>query len=246
MNGLKENVMNLEPPTDWGSDPIAEFMDLLRSNTFATFENCRQHYDRLVAINGVYTRLIDHLDDANAWFKSLFLLNAHACYLGAIQLSCGGQLPQSHMVLRGCIENSLYGFFFHIHPEKEKIWESRQDTPENARMVRAEFKIGAIMKQFGKTDESIGPVVTELYNMTIDLGAHPNVWGLYPHLDLPDDDPSWLGLRYVTDEVSDIVIGLQNCARAGICSLSIFGHVFEQKSSDLGLSSKIEKLKSGL
>lgn len=238
--------MNLDPPTNWGSDSIAKFIDLARSNMFATFDNFEEQFDRLVAVDGAYTRLIDNLDDTDAWFTNLFLLNAHACYLGGVQLGCSGQLPQSYMVLRGCLESSLYGFFFHNHPEKEQIWTSRHNSQENTKRVKAEFQITKMLKQFEQVDTTTGSIITQLYNMTIDLGAHPNVWGMFPHLDLPTDDSAGLGLKYITDDMSDIVIALENCARVGICCLSVFSHICQKKFADLGLPIDIDKLKSGL
>lgn len=219
-------------------------MDTARSSTFATFENCKQHYNRLVAVEGAYTRLIYGLDETDASSNNLFLLAAHAAYLSGTQLACGGQLPPCYMVLRGCLENALYASFFHSHPNKKHVWERRHDSPENARQVRDEFRIGQMLSEFGRIDPSLGPVVRQVYELAIDLGAHPNVWGLYPHLSLPKD--GWQKLRYITDDVSDIVIGLQNCARVGICSLGVFRHMFEKKFADLGISAELDRLKRDL
>ena len=40
-------AISYEVPTDWGQDPLSEFIDTTRQNTIATFANLRPQYSRL-------------------------------------------------------------------------------------------------------------------------------------------------------------------------------------------------------
>lgn len=111
----------LQPPPGWGGDSLSEFIELTRRNTFATFVQARPVWERLTTIDSLFRRAIDAMNNSRAWFAGFFLLRSHASYLGAVRLSASTQFAETYMVLRGCLENALYGLFIHENP-KNPLW----------------------------------------------------------------------------------------------------------------------------
>jgi len=125
-----------------GQDKLSAFIDGARRNTFATFANLRGIYTLLEEINEAFFKFNENLLNPSDPFAAFFSLKAHSSYLGSVRLSTSGQLPEAYMVLRGCLENSLYGFYFHRKPESGKTWLRRHEDEESRRRVRDEFKAG--------------------------------------------------------------------------------------------------------
>jgi len=97
----------INKPPDWGQDPLSKFIKDAWHNTYATFANLKPQYTHLEAIHSAYQKIKDNLINTPEWFASFFLMRAHASYLGGVQLSFSGQIPEAYMVLRGCLENRL-------------------------------------------------------------------------------------------------------------------------------------------
>src|SRR5712691_11655393 len=92
-------------PADWGQDALSEFIETARQNTLATFANLRPQYNRLREIHLLYHDLVNNLHNTPDWFSAFFVMRAHASYLGSVRLALSGQVPETYIVLRGCLEN---------------------------------------------------------------------------------------------------------------------------------------------
>jgi len=107
-------------------------------------------------------------------FELFFFLKAHSSFLAAIGLAIGTQIPEAYMVLRGVVENSLYGLYIHKKPELAEIWLSRHESEANKKALKEKFKIGDMLSLLETTDSKLGKISRSLYERTIDYGAHPN------------------------------------------------------------------------
>src|SRR5713101_7380058 len=116
------------PPKGWGDDEITKFFDVLRENAYATYANLRPWFQKLVAIDSAYRKLIDSLHNSQDWFAAFFLLRAHSNYRTAVRLSTSGQLPETYTALRSCLENGLYGLYLSKNPGSRETWLRRHDS----------------------------------------------------------------------------------------------------------------------
>lgn len=80
------------------------------------------------------------------------------------------------MVMRGCLENALYGLYV-LHKDSGAFdrWMCRHDSDDAKRIVRNEFTIACVKKTLEDMDPKHVVVVSQLYDKTVDIGAHPNV-----------------------------------------------------------------------
>lgn len=234
-----------EPPTGWGDDSLSQFTDTFRNNIFASFVRLRPAYERLAAIDKGYRLIGENLLNPPDWFVALFLLRTHSSYLGGAHLALAGQLPESYMLLRGCVENAVYAFYFHKNPDSHERWLRRHDNPKAKKVVEHEFKIRALLRLLSKHDEKLGNAASMLYERSIDYGGHPNERAVTQMLKLTKNEAQRrFDLNYLTGHIRAMDLCLKTAAQAGVCGL--FEYVFPERYALLGLTDQIRNLQGGL
>lgn len=163
-----------DAPNDWGEDSLSEFIEQAWRNTIASFANHRKEYERLRDIHILYTDLIRHLDNSPDWFVGFFLMRAHSAYLASVRLVLSTQVADVYIVLRGCLETSLYGLYLSGHPKSAETWIRRGDNEASKRLVKNEFTIKNVLSYLKTVDPPEASVASLLYERTIDYGGHPN------------------------------------------------------------------------
>ena len=70
--------MPLEPaPKGWGQDEVTRFLDSVRGNSFATYEQLKPQFQKVIAIDVAYRQLQESLFNTSDWFAAFFLMRAH-------------------------------------------------------------------------------------------------------------------------------------------------------------------------
>jgi hypothetical protein len=236
-------TISYEVPRDWGQDPLSEFIETTRENTIATFGNLRPEYNRLRDIHIFYRDLVENLNNSLDWFSTFFVLRAHASYLGGVRFALSGQVFETYMVLRGCLENALYGFYFHRNPASQETWLRRSDDKKSKDRVRSEFTIGTLLRCLQSVDRETHRIAKQLYDQTIDYGAHPNEAGVLTMLEKTEDG---YRVNYLTGGTLPFQLALKTTAQIGVCSLRIFGNVYSERFDILQLKERLRQLETGL
>lgn len=237
----------LQPPPGWGRDNLSQFIEVARRNTFATFVQARPVWDRLDTIDTLFRRAIEAMNNSRAWFAGFFLLRAHASYLGAVRLSTSTQFAETYMVLRGCLENALYGLFVHENLTLGPVWLRRHEDKTSKQKVRAEFRIGRMFSLVKTKDRTTGTAARSLYERTIDYGAHPNERALTSVLRQTENaDSIRFDVDYLSSTPEPLALCLQTTAQVGVCSLRIFRLVIPERFTILGLSDDLDNASRGL
>ena len=240
-----KNEMKIPPK--WGEDPLSQFIKDAWHNTYATFVNLKPEFLRLMAIHSAYQKIIQNLINTPEWFAGFFLMRAHSAYLAGARLSLSGQVNEAYMVLRGCIENSLYGLHISDNPDTREVWLCRDDDEDCKRKSKNEFTAKNVFNSLKSKDEKIHLIAKELYETTIDYGAHPNELGLLSMMRTTQDQHKIdFMVDYLTGNSTPLRLSMKMTARVGVFSLFIFKLVFKERFDILGISNRLEKLKQGL
>jgi hypothetical protein len=235
-----------DPPGGWAADGLSEFIDSTRRNVFASFAHLRPAYRLLSDVDAGFKLIAENLTNPPDWFVVIFLLRAHSSFLGAAHLSLSGQLPEAYMLLRGSLENAVYGLYFHLKPKSYEPWLRRHDSLAAAKAVRAEFKIAAMLRLIGKIDPPLGSVAQTLYEHTIDFGAHPNERGVTQMLRMTKGEQRRIDLSYLSGHNPPMKLCLRRVAQGGVCDLKLFRHALRERFDLIGLSEQISRLENGL
>jgi hypothetical protein len=238
--------MSIDIPKDWGKDELTTYINDARHNLFATYANLGI-FRRFQHIDKVYRTIIENISNTKDWFPVFFLLRTHASYLTAVQLSASGQIPEAYMVLRGCLENAFYGFNIYKNPSLTETWLKRNDDENWKRLVKNKFQIKAILDSLKGMNKNLGTSAKELYERTIEYGAHPNPHGILTLVRQEQQDRFIrFDLAYLQGNTKPHALCLKTTAQVGLCCLMIFKVVYKERFDLLGLSDGIEKLSKGL
>lgn len=238
------NELNLPP--EWGKDRITKFLEDTRGNSFATFVKDKPFFKCLVDIENLFHSAIDCMENSEHWFPLLFFLKAHSAFLAAIRLGIATQTPEAFMVLRGVVENSLYGLYIYKNPKLAPIWLSRHKDKKSMEEVKEKFKIGFMLQALEITDPALEKAARELYDRTIDYGAHPNERSLSLALKRTNlKDGFKLDLRYLTDDALAIEFCLKSTAQIGVLSLKILQLIISERFKIAELDIKLESISKG-
>lgn len=185
----------------------------------------------------VHRSLLASLDRLNAAFDNipsatieggalppLLFSQAHSAFLGAVRFSLAGQVHVAYMALRGCIESALYAFIMKKQPSSQEAWVNRKT---NRSLCRNIFNANTILPLLKEVDPPLGQIVEEIYQTTIDRGAHPNVLSLGSHVDFDEwDAKNKLSNILLLPATSTAVLAaLSCCLVAGAAAASLSKHV---------------------
>ncbi len=239
--------MPLPPPPNWEANEITKFIDAARTNEFATFANLKSDVARFADIDLAYRKAINGLNHSKDWFTSFFVLRSHSNFLAACRLSWSGQIPESYVVLRSCLENALYGLYLARHLNSQETWLRRHDDEAGKRKVKNEFKIRTLLGFATTVDRKEGSIARTLYERTIDFGAHPNELALMQTLQINEnDDPGEFKSNYLDGDSVYLREVLKTTVQVGACALSLFRSVNPERFDIIGLTDLLRHVKEGL
>lgn len=237
-----ENYHNKIP--GWGKDSISKFIENAIHNTYATFNNLKPQHTRLNEINCIFEKILQNLDNTSDWFISFFFFRSHSAFLAGVRLTMSGQIPEAYMVLRGCLENALYALYLKRHPEDQKTWIRRHNDEKSKKKVQREFAIRKILNYLQSEHNSLYLRTNELYEKTIDLGAHPNPKGLFSMLRKSGNGENvFFESIYLSEHSPPLQACLKSCSQIGVCSLMMFRRIYKERFDLLELSSLLDDLR---
>lgn len=243
-----DSPQGIQPhPPNWTKDSLSSFIESAHQNTFATFVNIKPAFSHLQKISEVFDKAIGHLNNVKEWFVVFFILRAHSAYLAGIRLSTSGQVCEAFMVLRGCLEVALYGYYFYRNPGKAEMWMRRHDDEKSKKVVRNEFLIGKMLDLLEKESPGTGKLMRQLYERCIDYGAHPNERSMTSNMRrMTEGKETRFDLIYIDNGRLPTRMCMKTNAQVGICALQTFREIFSTRFKIIQLDEEIEKLSRGL
>jgi hypothetical protein len=147
-------VQGRKPP-DWGHDRLSGFLNIASDNVLGTFVQLRDEYNRLRRIDDTFADFTENLLNPPDPIALLLMLQAHASYRAAAELAMTCQSAPAFMAMRGCVESSLYGFYFHRNPQTFEVWASRHVNDAGRRAVQAKFTIRRLKDCLAASDPAV-------------------------------------------------------------------------------------------
>ena len=234
-------------PPGWGSDHISRYLVSTQENRWAAFVHLQPIWDHLVRIDQQFERATDNLSHQSRIalvFALQFLVRSRSSFLAGVQTCTGGQLAETYMLLRGCLESALYGLHITQRKEALEIWLRRDEGEAPKKRMRNAFAFGPLLTALESLDPETGPVARRLYEQTIDYGAHPNPYSLLTQSTRTEQEKSVdFSQTWITGDCIAMRLCLKTTAEVGLCALHIFRHVFPTKFDILGITEKIRILR---
>lgn len=172
----------MQTPPGWGADPVSDFLAKAQRNTFASFVAHQPEYQRLCDIDRGFREVLNALNDlppepVEEFYASFLCFRSHACFLAATGLSLAGQAYESAAVSRTGLECVLYGLLMARRPGAADVWHHRHDDAKSFATMRRMFRAADVLSHLEEVNINLGANVRRVYEMLIDLGAHPKPGG---------------------------------------------------------------------
>ena len=240
----------MQPPPGWGLEPLTDFLQSSTRNAWATYmqpetSELVRHAQR---IDAVFQEAIDLMSGPNADFvEALMLVNACCAFRTAVQLAMETKSSETFPVIRTCLEYSMLAVHMHRNPQLVETWLRRGESLEHRKAVRRHFQTSAMLDTLTMSHNAIGERVSNLYELSIDFGAHPNEQALFGRLSidhLPNGD-----VRFQTmmlGNVATVPAILKSALQAGVTALECFWLIYRERFDLMHTTDPIEALKQGL
>lgn len=156
---------------------------------------------------------------------AVLAINSYYSFLGATRIALSGQLVAVFPLIRHCLECACYAYLMTEKPELNQVWSDRHNGSDELRSCRKTFgnAVADVALSIKAKQEQLGSLIDDIYQASIDFGAHPNAKSIFPHISLSDvEEGTEVSLTCLYGEY-DIRCqqGLIACAETGIASMFV-------------------------
>ena len=227
----------------WGKDKLTQEIEGAFCNIGVSFLNLKPYFELLKKSHSIFSDACELMSwsTLDGFIACSLFARTAACFLGAVRLSCSGQLTETWVLLRACIENSLYAFYIFNNPERAEIWLNRQNDKECKNKCKQTFRVGNIWEELKAESRSLSSEAKEFYDNTIDWGARPNERSLSINF-VEKQDGSGYELCTMNVEPNFLKAMVISTVIASSLMFRIFSLVFPDVLNQPNLAVKIDNL----
>ena len=231
-------------PEAWGRDELTKFFGLNEEQMFASAATYPEWMKVVVRLDEILvTRASDvfhEVDEARQVSAQLFM-RAFGTYRAASRLALSGQVFETFVLLRSIIESSAYAWKCAHSEEHRKAWLARADDEEGRKASKKLFKWVDIMGEIKDKYPRFGPAMSQAYDKTIDLGAHPNVEGIQLSSDVKQTDKDKFELLAIYMHGADaVLLAVLELTKVMNYTYQLMIQVVGERMRILGLDEKME------
>jgi hypothetical protein len=238
---------SISDPEGWQDDSLSRFFALSEYNTRVMFVKYQLQWQ---LFNDIQNLLDEFVNDFGPLEENepevndvpLFLfMRAHAAYVGALRLVVAVHFVESYPLMRSALENALYAFYFKNHPKAASAWRKRHDGDAAKEDAKKASRIGQMFRHLKSVDEKLWWRANNVYERTIDLGAHPNTWGVVGTL-VFDEVTNAVTSNVVGPDDSNFQNSLSYVASTGLVVLELACTTFTEKALELNVIPRVVML----
>jgi hypothetical protein len=233
------------PPNNWGNDKLSNFIETAYQNSFSTFDNRKSEYNTLRRIDDCFYKITTNLTNPKCSIvPPLLLLRCHSVYRATCSLVMNGQVIEGFVLMRSCLENASYALhIFKSENNLDEVWLKRHDDKKSISKTRNEFGYQKVLRTIAINDKKLSDVYDDLYNKTLDFGAHPNERAITSSLKIKTTENNKIFEQDYLAGNDQLTYGLKSLAQVGLCSLYLFQNIFSERFSILGLREELQELR---
>lgn len=234
-------------PPGWGEDELTKFLDDARANQLGTFANMRRWFDRISAIDRAFTTILQGSRNPGTELLAMLFLRCHSATRAASGLAAAGQAVESYPVNRAALEFAGYAVHMFRNPTLQRVWLDRGQSELKAEAAKNAFSHRKVHASIVAANRHAGERFENLYQHTIDFGAHPNELSVTGHAEIVEVS-GVQQMRTIYLHAGDVqqAAALKTTATCGVISLELMECVYGPRFELLGVNAQMPRLKRGL
>lgn len=154
--------------------------------------------------------------------SALLAINSYYSFLGAVRTALSGHFVAIFPLIRHSLECACYAYLLAEKPALGEIWSNRNQSADGLRACRRAFggAVSDVARSIKGRQQQLGSLVDDLYQASIDFGAHPNTRSIFPNLSINEVTEGTKVLLACLYGEHDLRLqqGLIACAENGIAS----------------------------
>jgi hypothetical protein len=226
-------------------DNLITFLELVASNQKANVAKFHAPYDLIRRVNICLSTAGKHLTNPKPVMAGVLFLRCQYAYKAAAGMALAGQVVETFVMMRSCLEYAGYALAMFHDPSLESAFMSRHLSVREMQVQKQKFRISEIKNVIVVFDAKLAEVFTDLYERSIDFGGHPNPHAAMSAVEMPNDtalNRSFTAFALSTDE-KVLRHAMKSVAQVGLAVLFIFQHLFKPKFELLGIRVEMDRLR---
>jgi hypothetical protein len=244
LNLMRDPIL---PP--WGDDALSTFLADAHRNERVSSLNLPDLYALLRRVHAAFLRAAaitekegtDHLLPTR-----LLMARVHGAWLGAVRLAESGQTFEAYPLVRAVVENAWYALHLAkdpAPPARAEIWLRRREDQAAKRRCKDEFTVANVRATHAELDAATAAVLQDVYERTIELGGHPNEFGVLSVVRRVETERGrTYEPAFLTDSRLLIQVSAKAAVEAAIGALRTFRLIFPERFAIMGLDLEINGL----
>lgn len=244
---IEDSNLKKPRPHVWRESALFNFIEECWNNSLASVANKNVTARRLSDLDAIF--LDFHMDmkpeTTDQLIPAFLFFRAFSSFRASVMMALC--LPTDSFALqRSCLENAGYARLIADNEELSTAWLNRDNDATTRRFIRNTFKQAAIRSAIAANDPRLAKIFQDLYDHTIDFGAHPNEKSVTTNLDRASLRTSNIKVMLLPGDGLPLDHCLITAARIGICALKIFGTIFKKRFEQDGFASRVQRASEGL
>jgi hypothetical protein len=237
------------PTTDKSLD---RFLDVVHNNQLANRARFPDQYRIIQRVDHCFVTAGQHLSYQKPVLVGPLFLRSQYAYKTAAGMTLAGQVAESFVITRSCLEYAGYALAifadprFENTPSREEVFVNRNVDEASLKAQKAEFLVSKIRGMIAVFDEKLAANFKLLYDRSIDYGGHPNPYGLLTGMNMETKDEQLTSITTLalTDDPIITMFAMKSVAQVGLTALRIFEHMCEAKFELLGIRAEMDALRT--
>lgn len=120
-------------------------------------------------------------------FAGVLAMNSYTLLLSAVRQALSGHIVTIFPLVRTALESACYAYLIAHDEEVERIWLNRNKSKNALEKCRKNLTVQKAKAQLMSLSPDMANLVKQLYDESIDHGAHPNRKAVFKHLSNMDE-----------------------------------------------------------
>ena len=144
----------IPPPLNWEADELSKFLQHAHNNQLASAARKTAAYNRLAFVDAQFLKVCSHIIDPKNITATNLFFRAHSAYRATCGTAMAGQVFESAVLGRACLEAAAYALRVYSNPEFATVWWDRNQGADAKGNAIQAFKHPDLRKAIGDAPNS--------------------------------------------------------------------------------------------
>lgn len=219
---------------------LEDFFDAVRLSQRANRELFPGWYAIIARIDGCLVRAGSNLINPEPLTAAVLLLRCQYAFKAAASMALAGQAGDVFPTLRSVLEYAGYCLVIYETPSLAGVFSLRHAGKVEMDKQKRAFKIKAVKGAVARHSARLAAIYEDLYQRTIDFGAHPNPRAVFSTTSLEGEGQ--IMPHAITSDPKIMVHTLKSAAQMGLAALRVLECAYKSRFEQLGLRSEMDAL----